>query len=61
VDVEAAEPWMAPGRWGWNGGTGTSAYVDPTRGTAGVILTQRAMTDPQDGFTRFWTAVAAAA
>ena len=61
VDVEASEPWMAPGRWGWNGGTGTSAYVDPTRGTAGVILTQRAMTDPQDGFTRFWTAVAAAA
>jgi CubicO group peptidase (beta-lactamase class C family) len=61
VDVEAAEPWMAPGRWGWNGGTGTSAYVDPTRDTAGVILTQRAMTGPQDGFTRFWTAVAAAA
>jgi CubicO group peptidase (beta-lactamase class C family) len=61
VDVEAAEPWMAPGRWGWDGGTGTSAYVDPGRGTVGVVLTQRAMTGPQDGFGYFWTAVAAAA
>jgi len=35
IDVEAAEPWMAPGRWGWDGGTGTTAHVDPTRGTVG--------------------------
>jgi CubicO group peptidase (beta-lactamase class C family) len=61
VDVEAAEPWMAPGRWGWDGGTGTTAYADPARGTVGVLLTQRAMTSPQDGFGDFWTAVAAAA
>jgi CubicO group peptidase (beta-lactamase class C family) len=61
VDVEAAEPWMAPGRWGWNGGTGTTAHVDPTRGTVGVLLTQREMTGPQDGFDDFWAAVAAAA
>jgi CubicO group peptidase (beta-lactamase class C family) len=59
VDVEAAEPWMAPGRWGWDGGTGTTAYVDPARGTVGVLLTQRAMTSPQDGFGDFWAAVAA--
>jgi hypothetical protein len=25
--VEPSAPWMAPGRWGWNGGTGTSAYA----------------------------------
>lgn len=61
VDVTAAEPWMAPGRWGWDGGTGTTAHVDPVRGTAGVLLTQRAMTGPQDGFGDFWTAVAASA
>jgi CubicO group peptidase (beta-lactamase class C family) len=61
VDLEAAEPWMAPGRWGWTGGTGTTAHVDPTRGTVGVLLTQRMMTGPQDGFTEFWTAVAGAA
>jgi CubicO group peptidase (beta-lactamase class C family) len=61
VDVEPAEPWQAPGRWGWTGGTGTTAYVDPVRGTVAVLLTQRAMTGPQDGFDDFWTAVAAAA
>jgi CubicO group peptidase (beta-lactamase class C family) len=61
VDVEVVEPWMAPGRWGWDGGTGTTAHVDPARGTVGVLLTQRAMTGPLDGFGDFWAAVAAAA
>jgi CubicO group peptidase (beta-lactamase class C family) len=61
VDLEAAAPWMAPGRWGWNGGTGTTAYVDPTRDTVCVLLTQRSMTGPLDGFDGFWTAVAEAA
>ena len=61
VDAEAAQPWMAPGRWGWTGGTGTTAYVDPVRGTVCVLLTQREMTGPQDGFDDFWTAVAEAA
>ena len=61
VDVEAAEPWMAPGRWGWTGGTGTTAHADPVRGTVCVLLTQRAMTSPLDGFGDFWTAVADAA
>ena len=61
VDVEAVEPWQAPGRWGWTGGTGTTAYVDPVRDTVAVLLTQRAMTGPLDGFEDFWTAVAAAA
>jgi CubicO group peptidase (beta-lactamase class C family) len=60
VDVEAAEPWMAPGRWGWNGGIGTTAYVDPSRDTIGVLLTQRMMAGPLDGFGAFWSAVAAA-
>jgi CubicO group peptidase (beta-lactamase class C family) len=61
VDVETARPWMAPGRWGWTGGTSTTAYVDPVRGTVAVLLTQRAMTSPEDGFDTFWTAVADAA
>ena len=61
VNLESAEPGMAPGRWGWDGGTGTSARVDPTRDTAGAVLTQRAMTGPLDGFGDFWEAVAAAA
>lgn len=58
VDLEAAEPWMAPGRWGWSGGTGTTAYVDPARGTVGVLMTQRGMTGPEDSPEEFWTAVA---
>jgi CubicO group peptidase (beta-lactamase class C family) len=61
VDVEAAEPWMAPGRWGWTGGTGTTAYVDAARATVSVLLTQREMTGPQDRFDEFWAAVATAA
>jgi CubicO group peptidase (beta-lactamase class C family) len=61
VDVRAEEPWQAPGRWGWTGGTGTTAYVDPVRATVAVLMTQRAMTGPLDGFDDFWTAVAAAA
>jgi CubicO group peptidase (beta-lactamase class C family) len=61
IDIEAAEPWMAPGRWGWDGGTGTTAHVDPTRGTVGVLLTQRALSGPMDDFGDFWAAVAAAA
>jgi CubicO group peptidase (beta-lactamase class C family) len=61
VDIAATEPGMAPGRWGWDGGTGTTARVDPSRGTAGVLLTQRAMTSALDGFGDFWAAVAAAA
>jgi CubicO group peptidase (beta-lactamase class C family) len=60
VDIAATTPWMAPGRWGWTGGTGTTAHADPTRGTVGVLMTQRGMTGPQDGFDDFWGAVAAA-
>jgi CubicO group peptidase (beta-lactamase class C family) len=61
IDIEAVKPWQAPGRWGWTGGTGTTAYVDPVRGTVSVLLTQREMTGPQDGPEDFWTAVADAA
>jgi CubicO group peptidase (beta-lactamase class C family) len=61
VDIDVADPWMAPGRWGWNGGTGTTAYVDPVRDTVCVLLTQREMTGAEDGPEFFWTAVAEAA
>jgi CubicO group peptidase (beta-lactamase class C family) len=61
VDLEATTPGMAPGRWGWTGGTGTCAYVDPSRDTVSVLLTQRAMLGPDDGPEPFWAAVAEAA
>ncbi len=35
-----------PGSFGWNGGTGTTFYVDPAEELVGVLLTQRAMTSP---------------
>jgi CubicO group peptidase (beta-lactamase class C family) len=60
VDVGAVRPWQAPGRWGWTGGTGTTAHVDPVRDTVAVLLTQRAMTGPLDAPDAFWTAVAQA-
>ena len=61
VDLEAADPGTAPGRWGWTGGTGTCAYVDPSRDAVSVLLTQRAMMGPGDGPEPFWAAVAEAA
>lgn len=61
VDVEVTRPWMAPGRWGWTGGTGTTAHVDPARGVVAVLLTQRMMTGAHDGPEDFWTTVAASA
>ena len=30
-----------PGRYGWDGGWGTSWYVDPTEGLIGILMTQR--------------------
>lgn len=35
-----AEPWNAPGRYGWVGGTGTAAYVVPSTDTATILLSQ---------------------
>src|SRR4051794_5954854 len=29
VDTGGGEPWQAAGRWGWDGGTGTTGWVDP--------------------------------
>jgi CubicO group peptidase (beta-lactamase class C family) len=49
------------GAWGWSGGTGTTASVDPSCDTVTVLLTQRAMAGPDDGFDDFTDAVSAAA
>jgi CubicO group peptidase (beta-lactamase class C family) len=55
--VAAAQPWVTPGRWGWDGGTGTSGWADPGKGVEGVLLTQRLFGGPDDGFDDFWRAV----
>ena len=52
--VEQAEPWTTPGRFGWDGGTGTSAWADPARDVVGVLLTGRFPSGPDDGPGEFW-------
>jgi CubicO group peptidase (beta-lactamase class C family) len=58
--VSVSKPWTAPGRYGWTGGAGTSAYVDPSRDLIGVVLTQRFMSGPNEPFSYFWEPLAAA-
>ncbi|SDT42781.1 serine hydrolase domain-containing protein [Bradyrhizobium canariense] len=46
-----------PGRFGWDGGYGTSWYSDPREQLTGILLTQRMMDSPQPprAFADFWT------
>ncbi|MFD1662623.1 serine hydrolase domain-containing protein [Streptomyces caeni] len=47
VDVVATTPGIVPGRYGWVGGTGTTAHVVAATRTIAVLLTQRAMENPR--------------
>jgi len=60
VDVEAIDPWNVTGRYGWVGGTGTSAYVVPSDGSVAVLLTQVELAGPtgSEVIEGFWTAAA---
>lgn len=40
VDIAAIDPWNVPGRYGWVGGTGTSAHIVPDTGSVAILLTQ---------------------
>ena len=60
VETGVGEPWSAPGRYGWTGGMGTSAYVDPSRDLIGVVFTQRLMAGPNEDFGYFWEPLVAA-
>jgi len=46
VDIAAIDPWNKPGRYGWVGGTGTSAHIIPSAGTIAILLTQVAADSP---------------
>jgi CubicO group peptidase (beta-lactamase class C family) len=46
VDIAPIDPWNVPGRYGWVGGTGTSAHVNPSAGTVAILLTQVAAVQP---------------
>ena len=62
VDVAAIDPWNVPGRYGWVGGTGTSAHITPSTGTVAVLFTQVAADSPvPPGWMRdFWRYAAGA-
>lgn len=57
VEIQRNEIYRTPGRFGWDGGFGTTAYTDPTEGMIGILFTQRMMDSPEPPkvFTDFWT------
>ncbi len=57
VTVRRTDLWETPGRFGWDGGLGTSAYTDPQEGLIGILMTQRMMDSPQPPrvYTDFWS------
>jgi CubicO group peptidase (beta-lactamase class C family) len=57
VAIRRNEIFRTPGRFGWDGGLGTSAYTDPVEGMIGILFTQRMMDSPKPPkvFTDFWT------
>jgi CubicO group peptidase (beta-lactamase class C family) len=62
VDTRRDELFRTPGRFGWDGGFGTSAYTDPAERVIGILFTQRMMDSPQPPpvFSDFWTLAYAA-
>ncbi|PVC91459.1 serine hydrolase [Streptomyces sp. CS090A] len=57
VDVEITAPWNVLGRYGWIGGTGTTAHIIPSTGTVAVLLTQLELAGPvaPQVMRDFWT------
>jgi CubicO group peptidase (beta-lactamase class C family) len=51
------DPLSPPGRFGWDGGYGTSWYSDPREQRTGILLTQRMLDSPQPPhiFLDFWS------
>lgn len=59
IDTTARFARSHPGRFGWDGGTGTSLWVDPVSGVGGVLLTRQGMgtPEPPEYLGAFWSAV----
>jgi len=57
VDIAPREPWHVPGRYGWVGGTGTSAHLVPSEDTVAIVLAQVPAEDPVPPrwMRDFWT------
>lgn len=62
VSIRREDIWNVPGRFGWDGGYGTSGYADPENGLIGILMTQRLMDSPEPPkhFDDFWNGVYAA-
>jgi len=60
VDIEVRNPWNVLGRYGWVGGTGTSAYIVPADGSVAILLTQVELAGPNGSavLESFWAAAA---
>ena len=46
VDVQARDAWNVTGRYGWVGGSGTTAHLTPSTGTVAILLTQVELNSP---------------
>ncbi len=47
TSAAVTKTWRRPvGKFGWDGGLGTSWYADPKEGTVDFLMTQRAWTSP---------------
>jgi len=46
VDSAPIDPWNVAGRYGWVGGSGTTAHIIPSSGTVTILLTQVAADSP---------------
>jgi CubicO group peptidase (beta-lactamase class C family) len=57
VDIKRKEIFHTPGRFGWDGGFGTTAYIDPDKEMIGILFTQRMVDSPEPPkvYTDFWT------
>jgi CubicO group peptidase (beta-lactamase class C family) len=57
VVTRRTDIFATPGRFGWDGGYGTSAHLDPAEDMIGVLMTQRTMDSPMPPkvFRDFWT------
>jgi CubicO group peptidase (beta-lactamase class C family) len=57
VVTRRTDLFTTPGRYGWDGGYGTSAHLDPAEDLVGILMTQRMMESPVPPkvFRDFWT------
>ena len=57
VTLRRTDLHTTPGRFGWDGGYGTSAYIDPAEDVIAILLTQLMMDSPQAPkvYRDFWT------